>query len=795
MKNGHLFITLLLIALVSSGAFAQSKAKLERANDEFAKYNFDAAIPLYLSILEKTDLPEAKIKLAESYRKVGNHVEAEYWYGQVVFLPDAEPKHFLYYAMALQANNKCDLAKEYFEEYAQRNPEDLRGQLLAQTCDKKELERLLRKSQDFYEIIKLPINTHYDDFGPVKFKNGIVFASERDNQGPVTRIHEWTGYPFLELFFTEVDTINAENFEFAYEKKPGKFNDKDANTKYHDGPISFSPDYKKVFITRNNLFKRKVGRDDEGVVRLKIYTADLKGDRFENVAELPFNSDEYSVAHPTLGSDGKTLYFSSDMPGGFGGMDLYFTIMESDGGWSAPQNMGPAINTEGHEVFPYYHHESDKLYFSSDGHIGLGMLDVNYIQKIDGAWGPVINLGAGINSNEDDFGLMMNDDETFGYFTSNRTGGAGRDDIYAFKKSVVEVELLVYDKVTGDPIPQASVFNDCSTETIMTANNGRATIEMAIDKCCSFTANKATYTENTLESCTNGYEAGTKMVVRIPLSRPLEFDLEGLVVDITTGEPINMATVTVSNDCDEDEITLETGPDGTFSVKDLNPDCCYFVTAAKIPYYLAPSQPARVCTRGKTESETLRVTLELEPTVVVGGGGILDNDSTDIVDITKAKPGEIDPTRLGSRTFILEHIYYDFDKSYIRDDAVEDLTKLLDILNANPEYVVEIGSHTDARGSHRYNDRLSQRRAKAVVRWLEERGVTNNRVVPVGYGENQTTNGCEDEIPCTEEQHQRNRRTEFRILGTVDGVRFNNEVARSVPKTYVRTDPCVGCPF
>jgi outer membrane protein OmpA-like peptidoglycan-associated protein len=789
-------LSFLLVFFVASIGLAQ-KAKLQRANIEFEDYNYASAIQLYLEILDKVDIAEAKIKVAESYRKINNMGEAEFWYGQVVHLPEAKPIYYLYYGKALQSNGKCDLAKPWFEKYSIEEPDDLRGQLLANTCDREELEKIIKSRKDFYKVKKLPFNTSFDDFGPTFYKGGLVFSSERDNTGPTNRIHEWTGYPFLDLFYTNVDTTDAEALEFEYDEDPEKYSNL-LNTKYHDGPICYSRDEEKVFFTRNNLDeKNRIGKDDEGVIRLKVFTADLDAEgKWQNIQGLPFNSDEYSVAHPSLDIDGKTLYFSSDMPGGFGGMDLFYTIYE-DGNWLPPRNLGPRINTEGHEVFPYVH-SSGRLYFSSDGHVGLGMLDIHYIDNNNGVWGPPTNIGFPINTPSDDFGLILNEEETFGYFSSNREGGAGRDDIYSFKYSVVKVEVLVYDENTNEPIENATVIDDCSGLELYTGTNGRVMIELPLDKCCTFTASKETYTDNALESCTHDYKASTKVFVKIPLNKPLDFAIEGLVYDSETGDPLASSTVTLTSDCGGEQVEFETDASGRYRFI-LDRECCYSLKGAHEGYF-AVSTDKPYCTKGLRQSETFVHDFPLQRFV---------DPNTNPTELTgpNSPPGPPGPPGIATpcegigRSFVIKHIYYDFDKAYIRNDAEEPLTRMIKILDDNPDLVVEIGSHTDARGTDRYNIRLSARRAESVVKYLINKGIDANRLQAKGYGETQPTNDCMDEIPCSEEQHQRNRRTEFRVIGKVDGTRYDCETVdmdinqASIEPIELKVDRCESCPF
>jgi outer membrane protein OmpA-like peptidoglycan-associated protein/tetratricopeptide (TPR) repeat protein len=783
MKCSKLILTFLACLFLASGAMAQ-KTKLQRANREYKQLNFQQAISMYLEILDKAESDEAKINLADAYRKIGNTAESEFWYGQIVYLPDAKPVYKLYYGQSLQANGKCDLAKEWFEQYSKDVPDDWRGRLLAQTCETNMVRNLNTARSRFYEIEALPFNTKMDDFAPTFYKNGMVFASERDQGSWKSRTHTWTGKPFLDMYFTEIDTLDAPNFEFTYEKEPAKY-EKKLNTKYHDGPFFFSRDYNKVFLTRNNVFEGQTNRDDDGIVRLKIFEADLVDGKWSNMKGFPFNSDEYSVAHPTVTPDGQTMYFSSDMPGGFGGMDLYLTHYDN-GQWSPPVNLGPRINTEGNEIFPTYH-ISGKLYFSSNGQLGLGGLDIYYTQDDDGVFGPIINMGAPLNSSADDFSVSLNDEETFGYFSSDRTGGVGDDDIYAFKLNIVDVEIFVFDENTGAAIPNANVFDACSEFAYKTDANGKVTIQMPTKECCKFSASMEAYTDNMEEVCTKDKVSGETMFAKIPLSQPLEFNLAGVVMNKKTGLPVEGALVTLANDCDVEYATATTDAAGNYFFE-LETKCCFRVKAEK-EGYLADVIKTDICTRGKNISEKFTQDLELtpyvedptDPSFIFAGGNSNNANGESFVDEISSVP------------FVLEHVYYDFNKAYIREDAEEPLTELITIMTENPTIIVEIGSHTDARGSDRYNQQLSEARAKSVVEYLISSGIEKERLTYVGYGETDPTNDCVNEVRCSEDDHQRNRRTEFRVVGTVDGKQFS--ASSKKPQEIRKIDKCDNCPF
>jgi outer membrane protein OmpA-like peptidoglycan-associated protein/tetratricopeptide (TPR) repeat protein len=803
----NIFLSLLLMVLAFGAAYGQS-AKLKRANQAYESLNYMEAIKLYTDILDKNDASEAKIKLADSYRKVGNTAEAEYWYGQVVRLPEAEPIHKLYYGMMLQTNGKCELAQEWYDKYIADVPGDLRGQYLSKACNYE--EELMTKNGGIYEIKHMPFNTSKDDFSPMFYKDGLVYTTEYEKIGPVAREHTWTGDPFTDLFYVRANPIDEETHEYEYGRSE-TFSNR-INSKYHDATATFADGEKYIYFTRNNVFRGKTGKDDEGTVRLKIFKAEnIGGNAWTNMEGMPFNSDEYSVAHPTLSRDAKKLYFSSDMPGGFGGMDLYVSEEES-GRWGPPVNLGPSINTEGNEVFPYYSPDA-KLYFASDGHTGLGGLDIYFMEDKNGQWGQIINVGYPLNSRSDDFGIVFKDEKgIFGYFASDREGGTGDDDIYSFVKTAATVELFVYDEKTRKGIEGATVKNDCTGNTLTTDATGHATLEMKLEQCCTFEANKEPYDNNSKEGCTKNLKAGDKVFVEIPLKKQEEtpaiaakpagnFSLEGLVIDKLSNLPVEGAEVRLINDCGKEEpVSVFTDATGRYHF-DLAEDCCYTAKATKTGYLSGKVE--NKCTKNKapgtlTGDIYLQKYIRTEEDVVSTPTNPYTTEGTINTGTEYRSGGDVEISRsdhgqIGAIPFLL-NIYYDFDQSYIRADAEPELEKLYQILVDNPELVVEIGSHTDSRGSSTYNERLSQRRAEAVVRWLRTKGVSKARLRPHGYGESMNVNQCADNVPCSEEEHQWNRRTEFKVVGVYNGEGQYKELDSQRPAN-VNVDPCQGCPF
>lgn len=858
------YILISISLFLSFQVFAQS-AKLNRAAQLMDELNYTEAIKLYNEILSESDDPDAKMQLAKAYRMTNDTKNAEYWYGQIVRLPQSESIHKLRYGQMLQINGKCDQAKSWFEIYATEKPGDHRGQMLLKSCDQKEL--LESKNAGIFVISNSDMNSAYDDFGARYYENGVIFSSDRDKGVAVNRTHTWTGNPFLELFYakfkekknSEEASFDAQNFcqELNLDKEE-KFN-KDINSKFHDALVSISPEGDKMMFTRNNLFEGKVGKSEDGIVKLKIYESKKQGEEWSDLTSLPFNSDEYSVTHPAYSADGKKLFFSSDMPGGFGGMDLYVSENEN-GRWGPPFNLGPLINTEGNELFPFYGSDG-KLYFSSDGQIGLGGLDIYCMQDLDNnLWGEVENLGAPINSSHDDFAVSFRNDMKTGFLSSNRPGGRGGDDIYCFTKNASPAEILVIDLLTDEPIKGALVTNECTGLEYTTNDNGKVQINIPNDTCCNFFASKDMYIDNSKNYCTKSNGENT---IRIGLEKAFDCHVEGVVFDQSTGRPLRGALVSVMNSCNRpNPLSISTDSTGYYKI-DLSSDCCFTIIAEANDYLMNPMDEH--CADCKTGDDKKIVDIFMSPTkiaqapsstddqtyttdpnqlsdpVVDSAVPIVSDPSIDTEETTyqiikdpvtgkyiyedtgelanENNTGEIsyvDGVRYfngrpiesetedferspsagdyseGSPMPFLLHIYYDFDKSYIRDSELEELGKLCRMLQQNPNLILEISSHTDARGSKSYNRRLSQDRADAVVNWLQDNcGIAMDRLIPRGYGESQPVNSCLNNVGCSEEMHQLNRRTEFRVIGCVGEQR----IRYSKPKENPEVDPCTNCSF
>ena len=402
-------------------------------------------------------------KSVDLFQKLGNSFyfnnkmeDAAKWYGELMALEGTDlatekidPEYYYRYSQALKSIQKYDEADQWMQKFAENKASDLRGKSFLGKRDY--LKSIEEKSESF--IIKnMDINSAASDFGSNQYKNQLIFASSRTPGD----IYKWNEQPFLELHAaTKQEDGSYSNVE--------KF-DKRINTAYHESTVSFTPDDKIMYFTRNNYTKRKLKKDLEGITRLKMYRASIQKDgSWGDVKGIHFNSDQYSVAHPTVNVRGTKLYFASDMPGTVGASDLYVVDINADGSLGTPTNLGSKINTEGQETFPYVNSKGD-LYFSSNGLTGLGGLDIFMIRDFENKYEKresfvVENVGKPINSSMDDFGYYENLGTQEGFFTSNRDGGKGDDDIYQFvvPDCLQQLEGLVIDEDTKALITGATV--------------------------------------------------------------------------------------------------------------------------------------------------------------------------------------------------------------------------------------------------------------------------------------------------------------------------------------------------
>ena len=643
MKNNILFY-ITIVSVFSFNIYSQ-KASVNTADKKYDNYAYIDAIKTYERVAEKG------YKSVDLFKKLGNAYyfnaeleKAAKWYDELFAMDTAnlEPEYYYRYAQSLRSIGENDKANQILELFNQKSGNDIRGKLFKKNTNYLEA---IKANSGRFQVEDAGINSKYSDYGTAIYKNKIVFASARDTGSLAQRKHAWTNQYFTNLYIADLGDNMAPS-------APKKF-DATVNSKFHESTPTFSNDGKTMYFTRNNYLDDKKGKDVNKVTLIKIYKATLENDKWVNITELPFDSDNYSTAHPTLSPDGKTLYFASDMPGTMGQSDLFKVKINDDGTYSNPENLGNKINTEGRETFPFVNDENE-LYFASDGHPGLGGLDI-FVSKIndEGTFSEVQNIGENVNSPKDDFAYLIDTKSRRGFFTSNRDGGHGYDDIYKFLETKrLTCEQLLYGEIT-----------DITTAELLPNTN------------------------------INLYDS-----------------------------QFNIVSTNTSDEKGNYSFTVQCGK--TYNVR-----------------------------AEKTEYTTKEQIITIAP----------ENGKTYLpIALEKAKCKVTVGDDLG-KCFGIKMIYFDLDKSNIRTEAALDLEKILDVLNQNPTMKLDIRSHTDSRQTFKYNEALSDRRAKSTINWLIKNAVDSNRLTGKGYGETQLVNKCADGVKCSEEEHQLNRRSEFII--------------------------------
>lgn len=469
----------------SSGTFTNDKL-LQKADSYFSKMWYAEAAELYEQLLEKNPNNQSfKVieKAGDSHYYNTNMERAYFWYDKLYtnYKDEMSAENIFKYANSSKGTGKYARAKRlmrlYDKEMKKGNSRTL-DNLSRATPNEIVLDNILN-AEETTNIANLAVNTKYSDFSPMYYnEDQMVFSSAMDSSFFNTRRYKWNNQPFLDLY---VAKLNKESQEV---KDAIKFSKK-INTKYHEASVSFSPDNQTMYFTRNN-YGKKLKRNKNGINNLKIYMSKKIDGEWTEGQELPFNSDDYSTGHPALSPDGKQLYFVSDMPGSIGMTDIFVVDVLGDGQFSDPRNLGPEINTERKEMFPFINEK--KLYFSSNGHVGLGGLDI-YEVAFDDEVGflEVRNVGKPINSKNDDFSYIVDEETQKGFFASNRRGGKGDDDIYSFQSMLPEetnenaIAGVVTDIVTGDVMPEALVMlldeNNIKLKEVVTGEDGSFVFE------------------------------------------------------------------------------------------------------------------------------------------------------------------------------------------------------------------------------------------------------------------------------------------------------------------------------
>lgn len=541
MKNYSRFFFLFLMLFPIMGVAQNDKVK--KGNDKFNEFAYIDARTLYLKVVEKGyQSQQIYEQIGDSYYFNGSLKESAKWYGLLLntYKDSVDPEYYFRYAQSLKSLGQYDTADIYMEQFLKLVPSDKRGQKFS---GEKNYLALIEAQSGRFELTPTDINSEMVDFAPTYYLGDLVFASSRSQKGFSKRIHEWNNQPFLDLYKARTKNDSLLTIEPFSEV---------INTKYHESTAVFTSDGNTMYFTRNNFTNKDLQENSEGISLLKLYVSHKEDGKWSTPQELPFNSNNYSVAHPTLHPNEKYLYFVSDMPGGKGQSDLY-KVEITEEGYGTPENL-EMLNTEGKETFPFIAFDGT-LYFSSDGYQGLGGLDV-FVALPDemNTFSEAYNIGEPVNSTSDDFSFVLQPHTTNGYVASNRDGGKGSDDIYAIQQirkpiatCIQDLEGIVVNKKTSVPISGAKLqlFNADNvviSETISNSSGYYIFKEVLCSSQFAVRASKETYQNDEAIVLTNGVpfqkqsstlqltpnvpiEVGTDLNAILSLA-PIYFDLD-----------------------------------------------------------------------------------------------------------------------------------------------------------------------------------------------------------------------------------------------------------------------------
>lgn len=644
MKKQIIFI-LLAITVSGSKVLAQQR-KLDLAQKKYDQLAYSESIKIY-DALAKDGYKSKELleNLANAYYYKADFIPAKQWYDSLfLFTQELSANTYSKYVSTLKTQQEYTKADQIMTQMGEKYPNDLRVKVYAAN---KEYLKNNKNAPTTAQVKNAGINSANSDFSPAFLgDSAIVFSSTRATQKVLVSRHSWTGEAYTNLY------LATQLSKKGSQEKDSTSNPKGLNAKinkfYNESSAVFTKDGKTMYFTRNNQLKNKAKTDTLNTVLLKIYKATYDGKKWTNVIELPFNSDNFSCAHPALSVDEKELYFSSNRSGTKGMSDIYkIAILENDT-FGEPVNLGDNVNTEGRETFPFIT-QDNVLIFASDSRAGLGGLDLYYVH-LDSEYKEIKTFGQPINSPQDDFGLIYNDQTQNGFFTSNRPeDNKGKDDIYRYK-----------------------------------------TLEI-----------------------------------------PKIFKINAIVQEEANSQPVEAVVLLL--DGNKKQIAQLLSKDGKFEFADLEQQKKYFVTITHPDF------------------ETYE------------GPITFNGKETNLVFKLKKKELELSEVDL-AKILGIRIIYFDLDKHFVREDAALELQKIADIMKEYPQMNIDVRSHTDSRSAATYNQQLSQRRADATREWLINQCIAPERLKASGYGESKLVNICADEIICTEEQHQENRRSEFIII-------------------------------
>jgi len=739
----HLSLALILPFLFAEQAQAQN-ALLASGDRAYEDWSYTQAIEAYEQAFRKdaSSIPHAR-RLADCYWTLRDHTNAERWYAIVATSSQVEPQDIYRYAELLRVSGQFADSDLWMKRYAKLAPTDSRVRLKDNATER--LGDLLGEDGVTHKVFRSNANSDHSDICPFIHGDTIIFASSRPEHFASRQLHSWNDQPFLSLY----TGILAKDGSITGVKPMSEV----TNTKYHESNAVISNDGSELYFTRNNYSDGRKVLSEEGVNNLQIFMRRRTQDGWSKEIAFPYNSSAYSVGHPALSYDHSRIYFTSDKPGGLGGKDIYVCHRNEQGAWNEPQNLGPPVNTEGDEMFPYVYQNT--LYFSSDGHLGLGGLDLFRCTIRGNGHGAVQNLNAPVNSISDDLGICLDASGERGFFTSDRDGALGDENIYGFlMNSKPEDERKwsgrVLDIADAQPVAFLPVrLLDMERNELARSVTGlHGDFEFAAPNVPAFVSAKIPGGDMT-ELQANEFQVSAFGNTDLPdmyLNSVMDLPVNVIIRDAMTDEWLEGVTVSVKDLRDGTllyhGITNDLGiTQGQIPDRRFGDDMNLEVTFSRTGYL------------SKTVQVDTRVLMFLEHALTGPEGAGMSPISSGI-DMAQAMN--------------LRPIYFDYRESRIRTDAAMELDLVAQVMKLDPSIHIDLRSHTDSRASMEVNDALSQRRAESSRSYLVAQGVHPSRITCKGFGERRPVNHCTDGVECSEEEHQMNRRTEFIITGCKD---------------------------
>lgn len=734
--NDLRIINILLACLSLIGnvmAQGNADAIIQEADQHFEDLAFARAIEGYKAAADLGAVNDHVTKrLAESHMNLGNTLEAERWYSIVVKFLNREPKDLFNYAQALKSNGKYAEAEEWMDLYLEAiNPgSDQRSNISG-------FAKKFVQDTDRFTVKPVASNSEYSDFGPAWLgKDKVIFSSARNKAVGIERIAAWNDQPFLDLYVAD---ITPDGDLVTPRPLPGN-----VNTRFHEGPATASTPGDVIWFTRNNYYKGRSNKSQHGISRLSIFKASEQMGRWTGIEQFIYNNSEVSTGHPALSPDGKKLYFVSDMPGGAGGTDIY-VCNDQGGKWGEPQNLGPAVNTPYNEAFPFISADGT-LYFSSIGHPGLGGLDIFASAPNDkGGFNGAINLGAPVNGPKDDMGFIIDVNNRRGYFSSDRPGGKGDDDIYAFEmlyplEERYLVTGMVIDQENDVPVMAAEVqlMNMAGDvlDITQTDDRGEYVFPVEKDKEYKLIARMPGKHEGQRHLSTENIEQHQIISRDIPLVENTGIWLRGTAQrrnEIGFVEDMKVSIVNLSSFFSEDRRTNESGDFG-FRIQGNEEFEIHFDKEG----YFGRSFP--LSTVGMDQ-------------------GILDLNQLHDLSFERIDIG---------RGIPLKNVVWNTGKPKLNAAAKADLDLLVERLIVNPTLQIELAVHSDAQGNEAENLRQTEKQAEMLKEYLRTKGVPAEQLTSKGYGSSQPMNHCVQGVECSDEEHAANRRSEYRVIAILE---------------------------